>query len=63
MTIKIVSVNKNNVFEWRNAVRRVFGDISKESDVERLVKDRLMIQINEESLVVLRHGALQCSCL
>ena len=47
MTIKIVSVNKNNVFEWRNAVRRVFGDISKESDVERLVKDRLMIQIND----------------
>ena len=47
MTIKIVSVNKNKVFEWRNAIRRVYGYKSKESDVERLVKDRLMIQIND----------------
>ena len=47
MTIKIISVNKNNFIEWRRSVRRVFGDIPKDEDVTRLASDRLMNPINQ----------------
>ncbi len=47
MTIKIISVNKNNFIEWRKSIRRVFGDIPKDEDVKRLARDRMMNPISE----------------
>ena len=49
MSIKIVPIDKTNIQEWRTSVRRVFGDIPSESDVKRLVNDRLMIPYEDWS--------------
>ncbi|MED5283633.1 MAG: GNAT family N-acetyltransferase [Chloroflexota bacterium] len=43
MAIRIISVDKSNVFEWRSSVRTVFGDIPSEDTVIRMVNDRFMI--------------------
>ena len=43
MSIKIIPVDKSNIFEWRTSVRTVFGDIPKKDVVKRMVNDRFMI--------------------
>ena len=43
MTIKIIPVDKSNIFEWRSSVRTVFGDIPSKEVVIRMVNERFMI--------------------
>ena len=43
MSIKIIPVNKSNIFEWRKSVRAVFGDIPNKDVVIRMVNERFMI--------------------
>ncbi len=43
MSIKIIPVNKSNIFEWRKSVRAVFGDIPNKDVVKRMVNERFMI--------------------
>ncbi|MBL07384.1 MAG: hypothetical protein CL773_06000 [Chloroflexi bacterium] len=52
MAIKIIPVNKSNIFEWRSSVRTVFGDIPSKDVVIRMVNERFMIDYdhwNEQS--------------
>jgi len=43
MNFEIIPVTKSNIFEWRQSVRRVFGDIPKKETVLRMIKDRFMV--------------------
>lgn len=46
MAIKIIPVDKSNIFEWRTSVRTVFGDIPNKDVVKRMVNDRFMIDFD-----------------
>lgn len=46
MSVKIIPVDKSNIFNWRKSVRTVFGDIPDDDVVKRMVRDRFMIDFD-----------------